>query len=131
MPRITKAHMKESIVLFANDAVKVINEYLDLDDNKDNINRFNEIEHDGWYYILVKNVQHVNPEIRIERRNHKIGNEKELPKGTRICERAWIYKEGMNCKIIGVYGIGDYEHAPDHGYLFQGFSIQDYSKCAF
>ena len=32
MPRITKAHMKESIVSFANDVMKIINENLNLND---------------------------------------------------------------------------------------------------
>ena len=126
MPRVTKAEYKESIVTFADDSVKVIKECLNLDDNKASLPI--KIEKNGWYYMLKKNVQNVNPEIRITRQNFKIGKEKEFPKGNRIEESAWIYKEGGNCRIINIYGIDDYDHAPDHGYLLDGFSIQDYLR---
>jgi len=129
MPRVTKAEYKESIVTFADDSVKVIKENLNLDYNKASLPI--QIEKNGWYYTIKKNVQNVNPEIIIRRENFKIGKEKEFPKGNRIEERAFIYKEGGNCKIIGVYGLDDYEHAPDHGYLLDGFSIQDYVRFRF
>ena len=122
MPRITKAHMKESIVSFANDAIKIINENLNLNDLS---NREDKpiIESDGWYYYLHKSVANVKPEIRIKRQNYRIGNTKffkDQPKGNRINESAWIYKEGMNGRILG-----------DHGFLIDGFSVQNYKKSAF
>jgi hypothetical protein len=128
MPRVTKAEYKESIRTFADDSVAVIKEYLNLDENKDSLHC---IEKNGWYYTIKKNVQHVNPEIILRRENFKMGKEKEYPKGNRIEERAFIYKEGMNCEIINIYGLDDYEHAPDHGYLLDGFSIQDYVRFRF
>ena len=122
MPRITKAHMKESIVSFANDAIQIIHENLNLNDI---INREDKpiIESNGWYYYIHKSVTNIKPEIRIRRQNYRQGNTqyfKDQLKGYRINEEAWIYKEGMNC----VFG-------KDYGFLIDGFSVQDYSKKAF
>jgi len=122
MPRITKAHMKESIVSFANDALQIIHENLNLNDI---INREDKpiIESNGWYYYIHKSVTNIKPEIRIRRQNYRQGNTqyfKDQLKGYRINEEAWIYKEGMNC----VFG-------KDYGFLIHGFSVQDYSKKAF
>ena len=128
MPRVTQAEYKESIGTFADDSVAVIKEYLNLDEYKDSLHR---IEKNGWNYTIKKNVQHVNPEIILRRENFKIGKEKEYLKGNRIEERAFIYKEGANCKIIAVNEFGDYEHDPDHGHLLNGFSIQDYLRFRF
>lgn len=135
MPRITKAHMKESIVSFANDSIKIINENLNLNDLT---NREDKpiIEADGWYYYLHKEVKYENvkPEIRIRRQNYRPGNTKFLkdqPKGNRINEEAWIYKEGMNCRILGIDKNGKYIDDKDHGFLIDGFSVQDYKKSAF
>ncbi len=123
MPRITKEHMKESIVSFANDAVQIINENLNLDDLT---NREDKpiIESNGWYYCLHKSVANIKPEIRIRRQNYRPYNRKSFedqPKGNRIYEEAWIYKEGKNCRILGV----------DHGFIIDGFSVQDYKKKVF
>jgi hypothetical protein len=133
MPRITKAHMKESIVSFANDAVKIINENLNLNDLT---NREDKpiIESDGWYYYLHKSIANVKPEIRIRRQNYRPYNTKffkDQPKGNRIDEEAWIYKDGMNCYILGIDENGQHIHAKDHGFLIDGFSVQDYKKSAF
>ena len=122
MPRITKAHMKESIVSFANDAIQIIHENLNLNDI---INREDKpiIESNGWYYYIHKSVTNIKPEIRSRRQNYRQGNTqyfKDQLKGYRINEEAWIYKEGMNC----VFG-------KDYGFLIDGFSVQDYSKKAF
>jgi hypothetical protein len=124
MPRITKAHMKESIVSFANDAIQIINENLNLNDLT---NREDKpiIVSNGWYYYLHKSIAHVKPEIRIRRQNYRPGNTqyfKDQPKGNRINEGAWIYKEGMNC-------CGN--DNKDNGFIIDGFSVQDYSKKAF
>ena len=123
MSRITKAHMKESIVSFANDSIQIINENLNLDDLT---NREDKpiIESNGWYYYLHKSIANVKPEIRIRRQNYRHGNTqyfKDQPKGNRINEEAWIYKEGMNCRM------GKY----DDGFLIDGFSVQDYIKKTF
>ena len=128
MPRVTQAEYKESIGTFADDSVAVIKEYLNLDEYKDSLHR---IEKNGWNYTIKKNVQHVNPEIILRRENFKLGKEKEFPKGNRIQERAFIYKQGGNCVIIGINEFGDYEHDPDHGHLLNGFSIQDYLRFRF
>lgn len=133
MPRITKADMKESIVSFANDAIKILNENLNLNDL---INREDKpiIESDGWYYYLHKSVANVKPEIRIKRQNYRVGHTKfykEQPKGNRINEEAWIYKEGMNCRILGIDENDQYIHDKDRGFLIDGFSVQDYKKLAF
>jgi hypothetical protein len=133
MPRITKAHMKESIVSFANDVVKIINENLNVNDLT---NREDKpiIESDGWYYYVHKSIANVKPEIRIKRQNYRPYNTKffkDQPKGNRINEEAWIYKEGMNCYILGIDENGQLIHAKDHGFLIDGFSVQDYKKSAF
>ena len=133
MPRITKAHMKESIVSFANDAIKIINENLNLNDLT---NREDKpiIESDGWYYYLHKSVANIKPEIRIRRQNYRPNSTrffKDQPKGNRIDEEAWIYKEGMNCVILGIDKNGQFIHDKDHGFLIDGFSVQDYKKSAF
>jgi hypothetical protein len=132
MPRITKAHMKESIVSFANDAIQIINENLNLNDLT---NREDKpiIECDGWYYYLHKSVANIKPEIRIRRQNYRPNNSKSFedqPKGNRIYEEAWIYKEGMNCYILGIDENGQYINDKDHGFLIDGFSVQDYKKSA-
>tara|TARA_R110000868_G_C10307153_1_gene711706 strand:+ start:13 stop:414 length:402 start_codon:yes stop_codon:yes gene_type:complete len=133
MVRITKAHMKESITSFANDAIKIINNNLNLTDL---INREDKsiIEFDGWYYYLHKSVENVKPEIRISRQNYRFYNTKffkDQPKGNRIYEEAWIYKEGTNCHILYIDENGQYIHDKDHGFLINGFSVQDYKKSAF
>ena len=133
MPRITKAHMKESIVPFANDAIKIINGNLNLDDLK---NREDKpfIESDGWYYYVHKSVANIKPEIKIRRQNYRPNNTKffkDQPKGNRIDEEAWIYKEGMNCSILGIDENGQYILGKDHGFLIDGFSVQDYKKSVF
>ena len=133
MTRITKAHMKESIVSFANDVIKIINENLNINDLT---NREDKpiIETDGWYYYLHKSVANVKPEIRIRRQNYRYGNTKffkDQPKGNRINEEAWIYKEGMNCHILGINENGQRIYDKDHGFLINGFSVQDYKKSAF
>jgi len=130
MPRITKAHMKESIVSFANDTMKIMNENLNLNDLT---NREDKpmIESDGWYY---KSVANIKPEIRIRRQNYRPNNTKffkDQPKGNRINEEAWIYKEGMNCNILGIDENGQYINDKDNGFLIDGFSVQDYKKSAF
>ena len=122
MPRITKVDMKESIVSFANDAILIINENLNLDDliNKEYIPT---IESNGWYYSVNKSVANIQPEILIRRQNYKQGNTqyyKDQPKGNRINEQAFIYKEGMNC-----------EYNKDNGFIIDGYSIQNYIKKAF
>jgi hypothetical protein len=133
MPRITKEHMKESIVSFANDAIKIINENLNLNDLT---NREDKpiIESDGWYYYLHKSVANGKPEIRIRRQNYRVYNTtffEDRPEGNCINEEAWIYKEGMNCYILGIDENGQYIHDKDHGFLIDGFSVQDYKKSAF
>ena len=133
MPCITEAHMKESIVSFANDAIKIINENLNLNDLT---NREDKpiIEYDGWYYYLHKSIANVKPEIRIRRQNYRPYNAeffKDQPKGNRIEEEAWIYKEGMNCCILGIDENGKYIYDKDNGFLIDGFSVQGYKKSAF
>jgi hypothetical protein len=133
MPRITKAQKEKSIEPFANDSIKIINENLNLNDLE---NREDKpiIETDGWYYYLHKSIANVKPEIRIKRQNYRFGNTKfykDQPKGNRISEEAWIYKEGMNCIIMGIDENGQYIHDKDHGFLIDGFSVQDYKKSAF
>ena len=133
MPRITKAHKKESIVSFANDAIKIINENLNLNDLT---NREDKpiIESNGWYYYLHKSVANIKPEILIKRQNYRFGNTKyfkDQPKGNRINEEAWIYKEGMNRPILGIDENRQLIHGKDDGFLINGFSVQDYNKSAF
>jgi len=125
MPRITKAHMKESILPFANDAIAIIKENLDLDDMEHREDK-PIIEHGGWYYYLHKSIANIKPEIRIRRQNYRFYNVqylKDQPKGNRIYEEAWIYKEGMNCPIYK-----DGSRGKDHGFIVNGFSVQDYVK---
>jgi hypothetical protein len=133
MPRITKQHMKESIVSFANDAVTMISATLNLDDLK-NREDYPTIEDNGWYYYIHKSVANVKPEIRIKRQNYRQGNTqyfKDQPKGNRINEEAWVYKEGMNCRILNINENMEYELDKDRGFLIDGFSIQGYRKTAF
>ena len=133
MPRITKADMKESIVSFANDAIQILNENLNLNDLTNREDK-PTIVFNGWYYDIHKSIANIKPEIRIRRQNYRQGNTqyfKDQPKGNRINEEAWIYKEGMNCLILGIDENGQLIHAKDHGFLIDGFSIQDYSKKKF
>jgi len=120
--------MKESIVPFANDAIKLIKEKFDLTDmeNREDIPMF---VYNGWCYYMYKSVANAKPEIKISRYNHRYY--KDQPKGNRIHEQAWIYREGKNCRITGIDENGNWIHAPDHGFVIDGFSIQDYFKKAF
>jgi len=123
MPRITKAHMKESIIPFANDGMKIIKENLNLND-LENREDSPTIEYNGWYYNVHKSIANVKPEIRIKRQNYRPGNTeyyKDQPIGNRITESAWIYKEGINCAGKN----------KDIEYVLDGYSIQDYMKKAF
>lgn len=151
MPRITEAHKKESIVSFARDALNVLHANLDLDDlTKGEVlppltgdaaiqagvvpwagpgyMEFPWIFHDGWYYYMHKSVANIDvlgsPELRVKRQNFRLGNTdyfKDQPKGNRIREGAWIYKEGMLRDGACVYG----------GYKIDGFNVQLYEKTAF
>tara|TARA_A100001015_G_C14849996_1_gene656071 strand:+ start:137 stop:550 length:414 start_codon:yes stop_codon:yes gene_type:complete len=137
MPRIIKADMKESIVSFANESVKIINENLNLNDLTNREDKpIPVIESDGWYYYLHKSIADVNnPEIRIRRQNYRPKYTKfykDQPKGNRINEEACIYKKGMNCRILGIDENGQFIlDKEDHGFLIDGFSVQDYQKSAF
>lgn len=131
MTRINKAHIKENITPFANDALKIIKENLDLNDltkREEPIkNPGDWIFDDGWYYYLHKSVAHVEtlgPEIRIKRQNFRLGHTKyfkDQPKENRIEEGAWFYKEKMVKNNKG----------KDTGYKIDGFSVWDYHKTAF
>jgi hypothetical protein len=130
MPRINKS--KESIVSFAHDAIKIINENLNLSDLQ---NREDKpiIESDGWYYYLHKSIANVKPEIRIRRYNYnpKTMLIKDTNFKNYIEEQAWIYKAGMNCYILGVDDNGKYILGEDPGFIIDGFSVQDYKKYQF
>jgi hypothetical protein len=124
MPRITKAHKKESIIPFAHDAMKIVKENLNLNDLEKREDK-PTIEYNGWYYTIHKSIANVKPEIRVKRQNYRFGHTlyfKDQIKGNRINESAWIYKEGVNC--TGNFG-------EDIGYKIDGYSIQDYIKKAF
>jgi hypothetical protein len=133
MPRITKAHMKESIVSFANDAIQIIKENLNLNDLTNREDK-PTIVSNGWVYYVHKSIANIKPEIRIRRQNYRQGNThyfKDQPKGNRINEEAWIYKEGMNCRILGLDDNNEVIRDKDHGFIIDGFSVQDYSKTVF
>ena len=125
--------MKESIIPFANDALEMINENLNLND----LTKREEItciQHGDWYYCLHKSVVNIKPEIRVKRQNYRMGNTKfykDQPKGNRINEEAWIYKKGINCYILGINENGELIHDKDHGFIINDFSIQDYKKTVF
>ena len=123
MPRITKQHMKESIVSFANDAMRIINENFDFTERQEL-----RIEHNGWYY-WIQYLKQYN-EIAIIRHNYRLNNDKDQPKGNRISERAFIYKEGDNCVLLRGNN-GEIIREKDKGFLIDGFSVQDYLKKAF
>ena len=89
MPRITKAQLKDSILSFSDDAIKIIKKKLNLND-LDNREDILDFEEDGWYYYLHKSVDIIKPEIRIRRQNYKKYNTKyynDQPKGNRIKKR--------------------------------------------
>ena len=132
MPRITKAQLKDSILSFSDDAIKIIKKKLNLND-LDNREDILDFEEDGWYYYLHKSVDIIKPEIRIRRQNYKKYNTKyynDQPKGNRINEEAWIYKKDMNRIILGFQN-GEYFYGKDTGFITDGFSVQDYKKTAF
>jgi hypothetical protein len=130
MPRINKSN--ESIVSFAHDAIKIINENLNLSDLK-NREDIPSIESDGWYYYLHKSIANVTPEIRIRRQNYRPNIQlcKNKNFGNYIEEEAWIYKAGMNRYILGIDDNGQYIHGEDAGFIIDGFSVQDYKKYQF
>ena len=99
MPRITKAHMKESIVSFANDAIQIIHENLNLNDI---INREDKpiIESNGWYYYIHKSVTNIKPEIRIRRQNYRQGNTQYFTP-LRICNGTPLAKQSVQLEIQG------------------------------
>ena len=119
--KVEKIRNFDQIVSFENTSNFNLN---DLSNREDKFN----IESDGWYYFMYKSVANIKPEIRIKRTNYK--TIKDQPKGNRIDEEAWIYKEGMNRLIIGRYN-NEYIHGKDPGFIINGFSIQNYIKKAF
>ena len=124
MPRFTKEQQKENITLFSNDAVKLINEHFNLNEyNKPNVvSRKEDVVSDGWYYYLHKSTigDSLLQELRVRRQNYK--QRKDQPKGNRITEEAWVYQEGMNYRILD---------GKDHGFIIDGYSIQNYNKYRF
>jgi hypothetical protein len=133
MPRITKAHQEESIKPFAEDAIEFIHAHLDLDDLNNREDK-PTIEFNGWHWYVHKSIANIKPEIRIRRQNYRQGNTqyfKDQPKGNRINEEAWIYKEGMHCYNYSINENGERIYDKDHGFLIDGFSVQDYSKTMF
>ncbi len=133
MPRVTKAHMKESIVTFATDVLEIMNDYFNLNDFSNNEGYY-DIERNGWYYHLHKSVVHFKPEIHIYRHNYRQGNtifKKDQPKGHRIYEDAWIYREGACCTTIGRDENGNPILSKDNGFLMGGYSFQGYVKKMF
>jgi len=118
MPRITKEQKKENIAAFSNDAVKLINEHFNLNEyNEPNFVSRKEFISDGWYYYLHKSTIVDLQEIRVRRQNYK--QYKDQPKGNRVNEQAWVYQAGTNNRI---------SDGKDHGFIIDGFSIQDYIK---
>ena len=115
MPRVTKAHMRQSIHPFAADAIKIIRKNFDLTDR---INREDyEFEEDGWYYTIHKDVHFVEfIELRIKRQNFKPNQYriKYQPKGNRLEETAWVYFENVSS-----------------GLHLDGFIINDYRKWSY
>lgn len=130
MPRITKAHLKESIKIFAEEVVKLIKERLDIENEKEN--ETIEFEYGGWYYYLHKNIfyESVKPEICVKRRNFKRGITKEN-KGNHITETAFVYKEGRNCEVYYDKKLDKKIYGKDTGYIYDGLSFYNYSKTAF
>lgn len=126
--------MKESIIPFANDALEMINKYLNLNDltTREEIQC---IQQGDWYYYLHKSVINIKPEIRVKRQNYRMGNTKfykDQPKGNRINEEAWIYKKGSNKFICYINEKGEVIHDKKYyDYIINDFSIQDYEKKAF
>lgn len=124
MPRITKEEKKENIASFSNDAIKLIQEHFNLNEYLEPhfVSRKEDIVSDGWYYYLHKSSIGISQlqEIRIKRQNYK--QYKEQPKGNRINEEAWVYREGTNRRILD---------GKDHGFIIDGFSIQGYEKTRF
>ena len=123
MPRITKEQKKENIAAFSNDAIKLINEHFNLNEyNEPSVVSRKEFIYDGWYYYLHKSTIGDSrlQEIRVRRQNYK--QYKDHPKDNRINEEAWVYQEGMNYR---------YSDGKDHGFIIDGFSIQDYKKKLF
>jgi hypothetical protein len=125
MPRVTKTQMQSHLKLFANDAMKIIKENINVNDLQHREDK-PIIEENGWYYYLHKSIANVKPEIRMRRRNYNNVNEK--PKGNRIDEEAWIYKEGMNCRILGIDENKQLILDKDHGFIIDGFSVQGYKR---
>ena len=123
MPRMTGPHQEVSIVSFANDTIKILKENLNFDDIE-NSEEKPIIEYNGWYYYIHKSVINIKPELRVKRQNYRYGGTyyfKDQPKGNRINESAWIYKEGMNLDYKG----------KDFGFIIDGFSVQTYIKKVF
>ena len=132
MPRITKAHKRESIIPFSKEAIGIIKDKCNLDDTIYG-KVIPEFEKDGWRYKLRKNIlpDHSNLpennllEILIQRHNYNNcgpDSGKDQPKGNRINEQAFIYKEGENAEIVS---------GKDRGFIIDGFSVQCYDKRAF
>ena len=112
---------KENRVLFSVEAVRVIQEVLNLNEHSNETIR--EYESDGWYYHIHKSVTHMNPEIRIRRANYTQSNYKQMTKGTRQCQDAWIYRENENINYAKSY--------KDTGFIHDGWSVQDYNQSRF
>lgn len=128
MPRITKAHLKESIKVFAEEVVKLIRERLDIENEEEEEKV--EFEYEGWYYYLRKNnfYENVKPEICVKRQNFK--SIRKENKGNHIREFAYVYKEGRNCEVYYDKKLDKKIYGKDTGYIYDGLSFYNYSKTA-
>jgi len=123
MPRITTKVKEETIIMFAKDAIKIIDEYLDL--NSKEIER-KDFKKDEWYYHVYKSyIDKELLEIRVKRMNYELNS--DIPKKDRIYENAWIYKENENKTYKPCKGETK-RNAKDLGYKINGYSVQDYER---
>jgi hypothetical protein len=119
---MNKAQMKECAILFVNNAFRRIIRDKLFGENctEEGGEQQMYFEEDGWYYSMKKNNAVIQPEFVVYGQNYHRGRTeyyKYQPKGHRINEEAWIYKEVMNRKSGQI--------------VVDGYSIQDYKKTAF
>ena len=109
---------KENRISFSKDIVVLIQALFNLE--SDECER-QLLEYNGWHYHIYKNTKFVKPEFRVQRTNYTQNNYKGMAKRTRQTHTAWVYKEGENVSYGGI----------DKGYIYDGFSIQDFHQNTF
>ncbi len=111
---------RAALLAFASDVVPLIKARFDESEHKDESHRW--FKHDGWFYsCLSKKCWETGlTEYYVLRYDDVDEHHQRAPHSSR--ETAYIYREGV-CRLLSGKGAGT-----DPGFIFDGFSIQNFKR---